>query len=541
MTEQTDDRVVYTAKALPTQSQVQAAESQQMTASLGSRGSFGGWWPLLKQYGMIKTKTSRFIGEQGIPGNCSDTLLGQMDGLEWKIVTRDGGEQNDVTDFFQTVILEGARDSDGNHIGATGLFNLIGQDMLNAKQGGNFEITRIESKELVNGVSFFGVPTAVFYVDADTLAWKPKPGSDEPIVQVYPGTEKPVKNVAGQEVRFRSDQIAHGVWSRYSRRGSQWYNRHPIQMAWMAISALAASDDYNYSILTDVIPQGLLDLGENVTLDQAKQWKAAWDAARQGKKLEDIGLLWGGKNPKFLKFNDPIKDAPFQHMSYWYLTITTGAHGMSPLDIGFMTQLNTKAGAEVSAELSKNKGLARLLNAVKRMVEFWILPPDLIMAWEDLDPADEKVEAETRKLNTDSINGAVEKGWMSLACAQTEALRLGAFEDCGEVQQDQETGAVADDGDEEDQVDDEDDSPEDDDVVAATVQSIQESAALAIQALEKDAQVAAASLVKAHKPEVVQMWCPLCKAIREIHRFEDHGGLCVCQECECTFDPSIER
>jgi hypothetical protein len=437
---------------------------------------------MLKQYGMLGTKHSRAVGGQGVPGNCIETLLGQMEGLDWRIVTRDGNEKTDETDFYM-LLMENARDENGAVIGGSGLFSLLGQDILTTHEGGNVEIVRIR------GGRYDGVPIALYAMDGSTVRWKPRsPGDDEPIVQV--GEDSIGKELA----RFRTDEVMHSCWRRYMQRGLQWYNRHPIQVAWVALNCLAAGDDYNYSLLTEVVPQGILDLGD-IGRDEAMQWRDAWKAARRGGKLDDIAILWGSKSrdPKFLKFNEQLQDQPFQHMAYWYLTIVTGSFGMSPLDIGFMTQLNTKAGAEVSAELSRNKGLSHLLQVIKKAVELWILPEHLSLAWPDLDPSDEQVEAETRRMNTEALVTALAGGLVDLPEARAEAVRLRVF-----------------------------------DIDAEDVEGIGET------------DVGKASYVaKSHVARVVEMLCPLCKVVEVVDVYDDHGGLCVCRGCGCTFDPEV--
>jgi SPP1 gp7 family putative phage head morphogenesis protein len=392
----------------PTQ---RAPSKQPMVATLGPRGRFIGWWALLQQYGVLKTRHSRLIGNQGIPGACQATLRHQMAGLDWRIVTKDG-EENDETRYY-TLLLENARDALGNVIGGSGLFDLLAQDILTAHEGGNVEIVRIR------GGQYDGVPIGLYAMDASTLRWD---GHDE---------ERPVAQVsaAGRELaRFAHDEVMHVCWSRYADAGMQWYNYHPVQTAWVAINALAAGDDYNYSLLTEVIPQGILNLGPGFTEDMAKEWREAWRQARQGGKLEDIGLLWGTERAEFIRFNEPLKDQPFQHMSYWYLTIVTAAFEMSPLDLGFMTQLNTKAAAEAVTELSRNKGLRHLLRSIKQAVEYWILPEGLALEWPDLDPTDEVYEAQARKTNAEAISTAVMGFWMTPEEARREAQKLGVFD-----------------------------------------------------------------------------------------------------------------
>jgi len=519
--------VTAAAKALP--DPTLQAESKQTPATLGGRNAFGGWWPLLQQHGMLKTDHSRIIGNQGIPGNCNSTLRSQMTGLKWRVITRDTKEETPETEYY-SLVLENARDQHGAQIGATGLFDLVAQDVLNSHEAGNAEVVRIR------GGRYDGVPIALYAIDAASLRWAPRGAEDsEPIVQINTETGIPIQS-SQDEVRFAQDEIMHVVWSRYQSGGLQWYNRHPVQMAWVAINCLAAGDDYNYSLLTEVIPQGLLNLGPGFDSTKALQWRDAWRAARQSGKLEDIGLLWGTENVEFIRFNEVIKEQPYQHMAYWYLTIVTGAYGMSPLDIGFMTQLNTKAGAETSVELSKNKGLAHLLRVIGNGVGFWILPEHLEMEWEDFDPADEQVEAGTREANSRAITTAFAggTGWISQQEAREEAVRLNVFD----LDPDAEVPEAADQDDE----DDEDDEDGTGDEEAETDDTETEGEEVETEAEEEETVAASFPLyaAKSHIPKVVSMTCPLCGHDR-VNQFDaSHGNLCVCLSCACTFDPELE-
>jgi hypothetical protein len=473
----------------------QRAPSKQPTvnATLSPRNRFTGWWPLLQQYGMLKTRNSRLIGNQGIAGVCQSTLLHQMTGLDYRVVTLDG-EENDETGYY-TLLLDNARDALGNVIGGSGLFGLMGQDLLNAHEGGNSEVVR------QRGGRYDGVPVGLYAMDAATLHWT---GGEEPIKQRDPNSQTVVAS-------FTHDEVMHICWSNYAEAGRTWYNLHPVQKVWIAINCLAASDDYNYSLLTEVVPQGLLNLGTGFDKGKAMEWREAWRAAKQGGKLDDIGLLWGTDHAEFIRFQESIKDQPYQHMAYWYLTIVTGAHEMSPLDIGFMTQLNTKAGAEVSAELSKQKGLRHLIRAIKKAVEYWVLPVGLVLEWPDLDPSDERVEAETRRFNTEALSTAYESGWMGRDEARREANRLKVFQ----IEVEEETG--------------EGEGPE-----ASAGAEEEEEEGKALRPGPDQVMIA-----KSHAPRLVLMTCPLC-GHNEGDQYTDHGGLVVCRGCGRTYDPELE-
>ncbi len=493
MGDQSLGRVVYLDKRLDPREG--APSKQAAPATLGTRGTFAGFRSLFRRYGMLKTGQARAIGTQGIAGNCSGTLRDQMQGLQWKVLTTDGKE-TDETDYY-TLLMENARDENGAIIGASGLFDVLAQDVLMAHEGGACEVVRLDKGPNA------GVPIALYAMDGGTLRWAPRSADDEePIAQVE-------GEVGSELARFRQDEVMHIVWNRYAERGLHWYNRHPVQVAWVALNCLAASDDYSYSLLTEVVPQGLLDLGKGFDAEKAAQWRDAWRAARQSGKLEDIGLLWGTEGAQFIRFQEPMKDQPFQTMNYWYLTIVAGAFGLTPLDIGFMTQINTKAGSETVAEQSRHKGLAHLLQVVKQAVGFWILPTGLELVWPDLDPSDERVEAETREANARAITAAYAggMGWLKREQAQAEAVRLGVFE-IGAVQPEPEGG-------EQEPGSETEDRPIETEDVAAT-------------------------LAKSHTAQVVVSRCPLegCDGT-DAFSYEGHGHWLVCRACGRAYNPLV--
>lgn len=395
--------------AQPDPHQIAPSKQPQLAATLTSRNTFGGWWSYLPAFELLPTGHTRIVGNSGIPGACGNTLRHQMAGLVYQIRTAEGVETEETA--YYTLLLENARDAQGNVVGSSGLFDLLAQDVLTAHQGGNIEIVR------VRGGRYDGVPVGLYAMDAEGLR---RVGGENPIAQV---------NQAGQEVaRFAEDEVLHISWNRYAQAALTWYNRHPVQQAWVAINALAAADDYNYSLLTEVIPQGLLNLGAGFDKKKALEWKQAWDAAKVSGKLEDIGLLWGTDRAEFIRFQDTIRDQPFQTMAYWYLTVVTACFEMSPLDLGFMTQINTRAAAETSVELSHNKGLRHLLRLIKLGVQHWVLPDGLVFEFQDIDPTDEDADAARRKTNTESLVLAMREGLLTLPQAVAEARRLQAFE-----------------------------------------------------------------------------------------------------------------
>lgn len=375
------------------------------------RSPFLGWWAVMNNLRMT-TKQARALATQGIPGACAGTLKHTITGLAWRVLTEDG-QENEETAYY-TLLLDHARDATGAVIGFDHFLELGAGDLLCANEGWTYEIVRVDKGP------YAGVPVNLYCVDAATL--RPGPSAEQPVRQVVDGREDVT-------ITLNADEVGRAKWESYNEGGMEFYNLHPIYKAYVALAMLTAEDNYTYELMTQVIPQGLLNLGEGFSAEQAREWKAAWDAAKTGNgKLDDIGLLYGTTGAAFIQFGAPPREMPFQHASYWYLTLVTACFEMSPFDLGYMTQINTKAGSEMTVELSRNKGLRHLLTRLKRSIEHNVLPEGLVLAFPDLDPSDEIAESDVRLKNTMALSRALQGGFLSVEEAREEAVRLGAYE-----------------------------------------------------------------------------------------------------------------
>ena len=195
---------------------------------------------------------------------------------------------------------------------------------------------------------------------------------------------------------------------------------------------------------------------------------------------------------------------------------------MSPLDLGFMTQLNTKAGAEVSVELTQNKGLRRLMTVISKGVEFWILPEGLSLVWPDIDPSDEVLESAARKTNVEATTAAVAGGLMERPEARAELRRLGAFELDTKLDElpEEEIEEV-------EVVDGEDANRE-------TESTQEEEEEGAEEGNDGDGQ----EVAKSHTPNLINALCPLdgCKGT-EAFSYDGHGSWLVCVTCGKAWNP----
>jgi len=283
------------------------------------------------------------------------------------------------------MLIEHANDGIG---GPLVFFNRVADDIVTALEGGLFEVVRTDQ----------GIPIALYNVDASTIRPSFDPGI--PFYQKAPYT--------AEWIPFGRDELAQILWYPFTEIESPFYSRSPIQLAYMAISILADGDDYNMRLLKEVIPQGILNLGPGFDIKKARAWKDEWDNAKQGGRLGDIGLLWGTEKADFLRLYPPPKDMGFENLEHWYATIIAACFEMSILDLGILTRVSTKAAAESQERISKRQGLRHLIQVLKQAVELYLLPEGYTHNWEDIDPTDEKDDAEIKRTRAFAVRMLVE-------------------------------------------------------------------------------------------------------------------------------------
>jgi len=342
------------------------------TISRGAIPHLIGWRSFYTRHGYLTTYQMRRIGNWGLPGAAKATLIHQMTGLSFQILNAEK-EEDQQTEYY-TLLIEHANDGVG---GPLVFFNRVADDIVTALEGGPFEIVRTDE----------GIPVALYNVDACTI--RPTFDPETPFYQKAPYT--------AEWIPFARDELAQILWYPFTEIESSFFSRSPIQLAYVAISILADGDDYNMRLLKEVIPQGILNLGPGFDIKKAREWKKAWDEAKEGGRLGDLGLLWGTDKAEFIRLYPPPKDMGFENLEHWYSTIIAAAFEMSILDLGILTKVSTKAAAESQERVSKRQGLRHLMQLIKHAMELYVLPEGYIFEWEDIDPTDEKDEAQIQR------------------------------------------------------------------------------------------------------------------------------------------------
>lgn len=355
--------------------------SKQVIPATISRGALNtqGWANVYGRYGRLTTVQMRRLANWGIPGAAKQTLIHMVTGHPWSIVNPQG-KVDDNTKYY-TDLLNGANDGMG---GADVFLEAFADDLLCAREGGMFEIA-LDADD---------VPGGIWNIDASTMQYNSDPDA--------PAYTQRVVGTTG-EVYFGREEIAHALWHPFTEIYLPMQSRTPIQLAYLAITVLANSDDWNLRTLNEAIPQGILNLGMGFNEETALGWKANWDAQMLGGRLQDIGLLWGTDKVDWKAFNTPPRDMGFENSNFWYSSLVAACFEMSVMDISIMNPRTSRGNMAETTMLTRRQGLRHLLTKIARAIEHYLLPPEYKMQWEGLDPRDQKADAEVRRTNAQTL------------------------------------------------------------------------------------------------------------------------------------------
>lgn len=324
---------------------------------------------------------------QAVPQACRATLKHQVSGLSWYLSKDEEGDEplkeTDEKGKHYYALLRNWMDDEGNMVGLASGVDLLTDDILTARQGGCAEVIRDKT----------GVAQYVLHVDAATIRFTHE--RDQPVYQVSPWGDV--------TEAWEADRFMQVRWHPNPIIGAALLNRTPIQLAYSAIAILAGTDTYNWKLIAEPIPAGVLNLGAGFNREKATQWKSSWDAGMQGINPEPLAIIYGTPNLQYTPFRPPPKDMAFETTDHWYASLVAACFEMSILDISILTKVSTKAAAEEQGEATKRQGLRQLMRKVKEGIENYILEEGIFFQWEDIDPTDEKAEAEIATKNTSRI------------------------------------------------------------------------------------------------------------------------------------------
>lgn len=136
----------------------------------------------------------------------------------------------------------------------------------------------------------------------------------------------------------------------------------PLETLRLTIEAELFGHEYNARQVRGAAPDGVMDLGENVTRDQIIDFRTFFEQEVAGRGA--IGFVGGSKNAKWIPFRGSNRDMQFLEWQVYLVRKIAVVFGLSPQDLGVTFDVN-RSTAEIQLQISEDRGLRTLMALIQ--------------------------------------------------------------------------------------------------------------------------------------------------------------------------------
>lgn len=136
----------------------------------------------------------------------------------------------------------------------------------------------------------------------------------------------------------------------------------PLETLRLTIEAELYGHEYNRRQVTGAAPDGVMDLGEGVTLQQVREFRAFFESEVAGQGA--IGFISGSKDAKWIPFRASNRDMQFLEWQVYLVRKIAAVFGLSPQDLGVTFDVN-RSTAEIQLQVSEDRGLRPLMSLIQ--------------------------------------------------------------------------------------------------------------------------------------------------------------------------------
>lgn len=184
-----------------------------------------------------------------------------------------------------------------------------------------------------------------------------------------------------------------------NNRTNSPFGLSPLESLILQVQSALAGELYNYRFFTDSnVPEGMIGLPVEWSLDQVKDFQAYWDNMIAGnpRKQQKVKFVPGDIAKNYVP-TKKAEDMAFEKFELWLLQQTCAVFGVPPQDLGFTHDTN-KSTSDTQKELGQERAkipTAKFLEEVfTKIVMFDLGYPDYKFTYLNVDPVDKVEEAE---------------------------------------------------------------------------------------------------------------------------------------------------
>ena len=315
---------------------------------------------------------------------CIDYLKDRVSELEWSIITKDQKDEESSRARIDTIV-----------------------EFLSHPYGvGRRQRMKDLSKEVLEDALV--LDAAVIYLE------KTRGGELLSLIPVDPVTIKLRVDEQGRtplppEIAYQ--QIIRGkvvaemtteemLFVRRKPRTNSPYGLAPLESLVLQVESALRGEKHNLNYLKEGNdPEGFYTLDQDFTPDQLKELQDNYDAMMAGGTPQRRRIKFMPKGT-YVPVKSP-NDMAFEKFELWMLQQTCAVFGVPPQEIGFTYNVN-RSTSETQAGTSLVRGIkplsSFLADIFNEVIGTELKQPDLKLQWQDLDPRDERLEAEINNI-----------------------------------------------------------------------------------------------------------------------------------------------
>lgn len=162
-----------------------------------------------------------------------------------------------------------------------------------------------------------------------------------------------------ERARFKS---ADFIYMMANARSHTPVGLSPLETLRLTIEAELYAHEYNRRQVAGAAPDGVMDLGEGISNQQVREFRAFFEQEVAGGGA--IGFIGGSKNPKWIPFRGSNRDMQFLEWQIYLVRKIAVVMGLSPQDLGVTFDVN-RSTAEVQLQVSEDRGLRPLMSLIQ--------------------------------------------------------------------------------------------------------------------------------------------------------------------------------
>ena len=207
---------------------------------------------------------------------------------------------------------------------------------------------------------------ALYPVDGSTL----RPNMDEfghfhddAYVQVVDGLV---------QARFGMEEVICGIYNPTTDVRYAGYGMSPLESLVVSVTADLHAAKFNASYFEKgSVPEGVLDLGEDVAPEDVDAFRMYWLSEIQGRPWS-LPIIGGSKAPQFINWRESNRDMQFMEYQQWLLQKLCAVYEISQQELGQIEDVN-RSTADSQDDSNERKGITPLLDYLKDLIDLEVI------------------------------------------------------------------------------------------------------------------------------------------------------------------------